>query len=120
MNIKHILNKHRLEAFVVLFLIVVATLCFSNQIIAQAPYIAPGPTEPGCPSTDPNCIVYPIAIGSNIGISTTAGGSIFFTNADSDADGFAELEEDNANFFWDAAARRLGIGDIDVIPGASL
>ena len=65
--IKHILNKHRLEAFVVLFLIVVAVLYFSNGTRAQAPpqgsggYDAPAPLEPGCEPGDLNydCFVKP-------------------------------------------------------------
>jgi len=75
MNLNHLITKHRLEVFVVLFLVVVAVLYFSNRAKAQPPFDVPGPINPTCDPLDTDCFVriFPDETGNAGNFLTTDG-----------------------------------------------
>lgn len=106
MNIKHFINKHRLEVFVVFFLIVFAALYFSNGTHAQ-PFAPAETLNPPCAPGAPNCTVPPIfevdssVVPSVVRRPTTAD----YTNEDF-VFGSSQLDDvvgtsDDARFFFD-------------------
>lgn len=83
MNWSKFINRHRLELFVVLFLIVVATLYFAGGIRAQVPgidrpFYAAEKLDPTCdPINDENCYVAPLHVDDSGTAQDASGANIF-------------------------------------------
>jgi len=97
------LEKHSRFTAIIFIAIVLVTFSITQAAPPSTPYTFPATLEPNCTPGSANCSVdIPIATNVLVGSGTT--GSVLFV------DSSGNLNQDNANLFWDDTNNRLGIG----------
>src|SRR3989344_2895046 len=96
------LKKHLHLTAIIFIAIILVTFSITQASPPSSPYTPPAELNPNCTPGSANCTVTPIATGVSVGSGTT--GSVLFV------DSSGNLNQDNANLFWDDTNNRLGIG----------
>lgn len=110
--------KHLLTTKTAAVVIAVLSVLGYGALVIAAPLYNPGQTlSPTCDPSNPNCTVFPMAIGAGVALATP--GSIPFIDAN------GALQQDNANLMWNDVTKTLTlskglvIGNISVADSVS-